>query len=224
MLKVENLYYSYKDGKSNRKILEDVNLTFSKGHVYSIYGESGSGKTTFLSVLGGLDLPNKGSLYYLGNRLDSSDLFEYRKLAVGFIFQDFNLIPYLSALENVMVGYAIATGKKDKNACLELLESVGISKEISKRKISTLSGGEKQRVAIARALAGDKDIILADEPTGNLDYNTGLEILKILQDLAHAKNKCVIIITHSQEVKSFSDVSLYLNQMTYNFDFLGVGK
>lgn len=220
MLETNNMNYSYTDGKRERIILEDVSVSFNLGRLYSIFGESGSGKTTFLSLIGGLDMPTSGDLLLNGKIMNKTDLSLFRRKSIGFVFQDFNLIPFMSGIENVMTGMSISTGEKNYDKCLDLLKSVGISEEIANRNVKTLSGGEKQRIAIARALTGDKEFILADEPTGNLDNKTSLEIITLLKKLAQEHNKCVIVVTHSKEIGSFADVLLYLDTDKHNFEII----
>lgn len=217
MLKAQNITYSYFENKTEKVILRDVNLDFSPGKLYTLFGDSGSGKTTFLSLLGGLDQPQSGGFYLNNQLLSNKDLSYFRKKHVGFVFQDFNLIQYMNGVENVMTALEIATGKSNYGECIDILESVGISKAIAERNVRTLSGGEKQRVAIARALAGNKQYILADEPTGNLDGNTSLEIMALLQDLAKNHDKCVVVVTHSKDLGAFADVILHLDRENHQF-------
>lgn len=217
VLKVENLCKEYQDGDSARIILDNINYSFEKGNMYTIVGESGSGKTTFLSILAGLDTPTSGSVYYHDTNILKIGLTKYRNDNMSIVFQNYNLINYLTALENVIIAMDINnhSGKaknKDnvKDYAKELLEKVGITGNKQNRYVSKLSGGEQQRVAIARALATSPDLILADEPTGNLDSKTGKEIIKILKDLSEKENKCVIIVTHSSDVEKVSDVKIKL--------------
>lgn len=217
VLKVENLCKEYQDGDSARIILDNINYSFEKGNMYTIVGESGSGKTTFLSILAGLDTPTSGSVYYHDTNILKIGLTKYRNDNMSIVFQNYNLINYLTALENVIIAMDIdnhSSKAKNKNNvkdhAKELLEKVGITGNKQNRYVSKLSGGEQQRVAIARALATSPDLILADEPTGNLDSKTGKEIIKILKDLSEKENKCVIIVTHSSDVEKVSDVKIKL--------------
>lgn len=218
ILKVENICYSYKDGKSKRVILDDINYEFKLGTFYSIVGESGSGKTTFVSLIAALDQANSGKIYYKDKDLEEIGLLQFRKHHVGMIFQDFNLIPYMTAVQNITTAMSIYGVKEDKKEALEMLAAVGINDEVANRKVTTLSGGEKQRVAITRALVGSKDVIIADEPTGNLDASISESIVDIFKDLAHKQNKCVIVVTHSKDLASNSDIQLHLDSKTHQFN------
>ncbi len=199
ILKLEDISYSY-DGRV--KVLEHINYEFEKGKVYGIVGRSGAGKTTLLSLLSGLTSPTEGRILFEGQDVKKIDRYEYRSHYVGVIFQSYNLLPHLNAVENVELSMR-ASGKKipDKRAAaMELLEKVDLDENLAKRRILKLSGGEQQRVAIARALSYDPSIILADEPTGNLDLTTQEEVMDIFRRLAQEEGKCVIIVTHSPEV------------------------
>lgn len=218
ILKVENICYSYKDGKSKRVILDDINYEFKLGTFYSIVGESGSGKTTFVSLIAALDQANSGKIYYKDKDLEEIGLLQFRKHHVGMIFQDFNLIPYMTAVQNITTAMSISGVKEDKKEALKMLAAVGINDEVANRKVTTLSGGEKQRVAITRALVGSKDVIIADEPTGNLDASISESIVDIFKDLAHKQNKCVIVVTHSKDLASNSDIQLHLDSKTHQFN------
>lgn len=217
VLRVKDLCKQYQDGENVRAILDNISYAFDKGKVYTIVGESGSGKTTFLSIIAGLDTPTSGTVYYHDNDILKIGLTKYRNDDMSIVFQSYNLINYLTALENVIVAMDIdnhsgkeKNKKKAKEYAKELLEKVGISGSKQTRYVNKLSGGEQQRVAIARALATSPDLILADEPTGNLDSKTGKEIIKILKDLATNENKCVIIVTHSKDVEKVADVKIKL--------------
>ena len=219
ILETKKIKFAYKDGDGERVILNDVNTSFELGKFYTILGESGSGKTTFLSLIGALEMPQTGLIEYEGNDIQNIGLDTYRRKCVAIIFQNYNLIPYMNALENVMLAMSIAreTNKVDKKDALSYLESVGIDEKKSKRLVTKLSGGEQQRVAIARALATNVDIILADEPTGNLDLNTSNQIVELFKDLAHKQNKCVIVVTHSTNVANVSDVIMKLDSSIQKF-------
>lgn len=202
LLKLDNVCFSY--GKT--RVLEHISYTFENGNIYSIVGKSGAGKTTLLSLLSGLAKPTSGRILYQEKDIKKINPYQYRSCYVGVVFQSFNLLTRLTALENVVLSMDIS-GKKIKNKkkrAYELLESVGLDKDEADRRVLKLSGGQQQRVAIARALSYEPDIILADEPTGNLDGETQNEILHILKELAH-KGKCVILVTHSPEVAKQSD-------------------
>lgn len=210
VLETKEVSFAYKDGDSKRLILDNVSVCFEKQKLYSILGVSGSGKTTFLALLSALDVPQGGEMLFHGENIQKIGLNEYRRKNIGIVFQSYNLITYMSAFENVMLAMGIAN-KADAIEAMKLLKSVGIDEEKANRKVTHLSGGEQQRVAIARAVVGDVEVILADEPTGNLDRETSQKIVEIFKELAHKQNKCVIIATHSTEVAEQSDVVLKLD-------------
>ncbi|MDR1017673.1 MAG: ABC transporter ATP-binding protein [Lachnospiraceae bacterium] len=204
ILELQNIGFSYNRGT---KVLDDINYEFEKGKIYGVIGRSGAGKTTLLSLLSGLAKPTEGKILFDGDDIGSIDKYKYRSRYVGVIFQQFNLLPHLTALENVELSMR-ASGKKIENKrekAYELLAKVDLDENLANRRILKLSGGEQQRVAIARALSYDPDIILADEPTGNLDISTQDEIMKIFTRLAKEENKCVIIVTHSPAVAKSVD-------------------
>ena len=208
VLEVKDLYFTYPDGDARKVILNEVNESFEKGKFYTIVGSSGSGKTTFLSLIAALDKPERGEILYNGINIEKIGYEKYRRNHMAIVFQSYNLIPYMNAIENVLVAMSITDNSLDKDKkkkALELLESVGIEGSKATRRINRLSGGEQQRVAIARALSTNVDIIMADEPTGNLDKQTECEILDILKNLAHNDGKCVIIVTHSPNVCEIVD-------------------
>ena len=206
MLKLENVYYRYKN--NDKDVLKDICCEFLGGKIYAVVGPSGSGKTTLLSIMAGLDKPAQGSVYIDGDNLSKMDLDKYRRERVSMIFQAFQLFPLLTAIENVcqpmeMIGMK---RKEAKVIAKSLLESVGIDESMHKRFPSNLSGGEQQRVAIARALSSGARVILADEPTGNLDKANGEAVISILKKLAHVDGYCVIVVTHNIEIAEASDV------------------
>lgn len=207
ILKLENVNYRYEDAEKNDYILKNINYEFELGKVYAIRGKSGSGKTTLLSLLSGLETKYEGLITYDNKNLKNINLDRYRNTDIGIVFQSYNLLPHLTAAENIILSMDINGIKKinKKERALELLQSVGLGKKHEKRRVLKLSGGEQQRVAIARSLSYDPKILIADEPTGNLDGETEAEILKIFGDLAHKENKCVIIVTHSEEVCAACD-------------------
>lgn len=213
VLELKNLSYTYSRGQ--RAVLSGITLSFEAGRLYAVMGKSGSGKTTLLSLLSGLDLPTEGQILYNGRDLSQIDRDEYRARGIGVIFQGYNLLTNATALENVLLSMDISgvkgTGKKQ--TALELLEKVGITRDKASRKVLQLSGGEQQRVGIARALAHDPDIVLADEPTGNLDSETESAIMGIFQDLAKQQHKCVIVVTHSKNVASLADEVIQIHQI-----------
>ena len=202
ILKLENVGYRYKDAPKDNYVFKDINYEFEEGKMYAIKGKSGSGKTTLLSLITGLEKCTEGQILYDGKTLKKMNLDRYRNTDIGIVFQSYNLLPRLTAIENIMLSMEISKVKvkNKKQKALELMKSVGLSEEHAKRKILKLSGGEQQRIAIARSLSYNPKIIIADEPTGNLDKDTESEILKIFKNLAKDENKCVIIVTHSQNV------------------------
>lgn len=203
MLELKDVSYYYKSQK-DKTILDHVNYQFKKGIMYAILGSSGSGKTTLLSLLAGLDVPVEGTVCVAGEDILQRGLNAHRKDHVSLVFQNYNLIDYLTPVENVKLG-----GKADAE---ELLAQMGIDEAQRKRNVMQLSGGQQQRVAIARALASKAPILLADEPTGNLDEDTANEIISIFQKLAHEQEKCVVVVTHSRELAEQADIVLRLKK------------
>ncbi|QUI23566.1 ABC transporter ATP-binding protein [Vallitalea pronyensis] len=213
ILSLENITYGYIDGNSKRTILNELSYTFEKGKFYTILGPSGSGKTTLLAIAGGLEKTQQGKVCYENKDINEIGLGKYRRNYLSFVFQQFNLIPYLTAVENVVNVMEITDNDVPKpyyKTALNLLHQFGIVQTKAERSIFKLSGGEQQRVAIARGLATNVAVILADEPTGNLDTGTEREIIKIFRLLATQYNKCVIVVTHSDDIASLSDVQLKL--------------
>ena len=202
---LENISFSY---DANTPVLKDISYSFEAGKIYAVVGRSGAGKTTLLSLLSGLASPTGGSIYYQNRDIEGMDKYDYRSKIVGVVFQSFNLIHNLSAVENIVLSMEISgvPGKEaeKKEKAYALLESVDINRSEADRRVLKLSGGQQQRVAIARALSYDPEVILADEPTGNLDEQTQDEILAILRKLADA-GKCVIVVTHSPAVAEAAD-------------------
>ncbi len=205
VLETKKLCYTY--NKRKKPVLNNVTLSFEDGKTYAIMGKSGTGKTTLLSLLSGLEKPTGGEILYHGKNINLIDKYKFRSKNIGVIFQSFNLLPHLTAFENVVLSVDVSgINIKDKKAHgLKMLSKVGINEEKAKRKILKLSGGEQQRVAIARALSYNPDIILADEPTGNLDGDNQNEVVNILKSLAHNDGKCVIMVTHSPAVGEACD-------------------
>ena len=213
ILSLNDISYSYIDGQSKRTILDHLSYQFESGKFYTILGHSGSGKTTLLSIMSGLDTPNSGKMMYEDKIIDEKALHDFRRNKVGIVFQQYNLINYLTPLENVMVSMSETDNKLPKDTrkvALKLLEQFGIVATKANRLVTQLSGGEQQRVAIARALAKNVDLILADEPTGNLDTATEREIIKIFRDLTENFGKTVIVVTHSVAVSQLSDSRILL--------------
>jgi putative ABC transport system ATP-binding protein len=207
-LTLNNVTYQYKN--TQRPAVSEVSCVFEERKVYTIIGPSGSGKSTLLSLLAGLDLPTDGEVGFDGENLAELNLDRYRREGISMIFQAFHLFPMLTVLENVCFPMELrgVSPKEAKPRAEELLEGVGISKEQMGRFPSKLSGGEQQRVAIARSLASSAKIMLADEPTGNLDSANTQNIMEILCSLAHDRGYCVIIVTHDLEVAEMADVQL----------------
>lgn len=208
LLTLKNVSYKY-DGE-RKNVLSDINAEFEAGKIYTIVGKSGSGKSTMLSLIAGLDVCRNGEILYGGNDLKKLNRDEYRAKGIGVIFQAYNLITNSTAVENIVLSMNISNNPvKDKDEfAYSLLQKVGIDRDTAQRRVLKLSGGEQQRVGIARALSHNPDIIIADEPTGNLDKDTEAEILNIFTALAHVEGKCVIIVTHSKKVSAMADVIL----------------
>ena len=203
VLEIQDLKYSY-DNKKN--VLNGINAQMELGKIYVILGTSGCGKTTLLSLLGGLDSASKGKILFNGKDIAEKGLENHRRNHVSFIFQAYNLIDYMTPLENVKL-----TSKLPPEP---ILEKMGLTKEEMKQNVLQLSGGQQQRVAIARALVSEAPIILADEPTGNLDEDTAVAIMRILEESVHHLNKCAIIVTHSNEIAKRADVVFQLKRGT----------
>ena len=214
VLSFENVCYHYKDGSSQVNILKNASYQFEKGKIYAIVGASGSGKTTSLVLAGGLDRPKAGHILYKGIDIEKIGLTKYRKNNVSIVFHSYNLITYMNAVQNVInameISGIIVPNKKEY--ALNILKELGLSEDESQRDIRKLSGGQQQRIAIARAMAKDVDLILCDEPTGNLDEETSRGIIQTFMNLAHQKNKCVIVVTHSKDFAACLDIQLKIHQ------------
>lgn len=208
ILKLENVSYRYKDAPKDQYVFQNRNYEFEQGKMYAIKGKSGSGKTTLLSIITGLEKCTEGNVFYEEKNLKKMNLDRFRNTEIGIVFQSYNLLPRLTAMENIILSMEVSKVKvkNKKEKALELMKSVGLSEEHAKRKILKLSGGEQQRIAIARSLSYNPKIIIADEPTGNLDKETENDILTIFENLARQENKCIIIVTHSQNVCDKMDV------------------
>ena len=200
-MELKNVSYAYEKGKA---VLQNVDGSLETGKMYAILGPSGSGKTTLLSLLGGLDMPTQGGVLFDGEDITAKGLEHHRRNHISLIFQNYNLIDYMTPIENVRL-----TAKLD---AAPILERLGLEQDEITRNVLKLSGGQQQRVAIARALASDAPVILADEPTGNLDADTAEEITAILKESAHAFGKCVVVVTHSGEVAKQADVVLEIKR------------
>lgn len=214
ILKLEDVAYRYKDAQKDDYVFKNINYEFEQGKIYAIKGKSGSGKTTLLSLITGLEKCTEGNIYYDGKNLKKYNFDSYRNTDIGIVFQSYNLLPHLTAVENIILSMDVSKVKvkNKKEKALELMKRVGLKEEQANRKILKLSGGEQQRIAIARSLSYDSKIIIADEPTGNLDKDTENEILKIFRNLAQNENKCVIIVTHSKNICDNADVVYDLNK------------
>ena len=211
ILSLQNISFAY----DKTPVLKDISYEFEKGKMYCIIGKSGAGKTTLLSLLSGLAKPTAGEIFYDGKSIAKIDKYTFRSRYIGVVFQSFNLITKYTALENVVLSMDVAGAKiKDKKQkALTLLDSVGLDEDEANRRVLKLSGGQQQRVAIARALSYDPDIILADEPTGNLDRDTQKEIMDIFRELAN-QGKCVILVSHSPDVADMCDARYELTKIS----------
>ncbi len=202
MLELKQINYRYQNSK--KQVLKDVNMTFEEGKFYAILGTSGSGKTTLLSLLAGLDYPSKGAILYQGEDIKSKGHEHHRKKQISLVFQNYNLIDYMTPMENLKL--------VNKKADQQILLDLGLQEDEIHRNVLQLSGGQQQRVAIARALVATVPILLADEPTGNLDPDTAQDIINLLRRTAHEHKKCVIVVTHSIELAKQADVILNLKK------------
>ena len=211
LLSLQNISFSY----DKTPVLRDISYDFEKGKMYCIIGKSGAGKTTLLSLLSGLATPTAGEIIYDGKSIAKIDKYTFRSKYIGVVFQSFNLITKYTALENVILSMDVSGAKiKDKkHRALELLDSVGLDEDEANRRVLKLSGGQQQRVAIARALSYNPDIILADEPTGNLDRDTQKEIMDIFRELTN-QGKCVILVSHSPDVADMCDERYELTKIS----------
>ncbi|MDY4642222.1 MAG: ABC transporter ATP-binding protein [Erysipelotrichaceae bacterium] len=213
ILKLEDLCYSYIDGGYERQILKNLSFEFEEKKFYTILGPSGSGKTTLLSIIAGLDFAKSGHVYFRDKEITKSNVGKYRRNDISIVFQQYNLISYLTAVENVMLAMAETDNelpKDKKNVAYNLLERFGIVRSKADRMVGQLSGGEQQRVSIARSLASNVDLIFADEPTGNLDTATEVEIINVFKQLAEDYGKTIIVVTHSNQVAEMSDQRVLL--------------
>ncbi|MFI0576330.1 ABC transporter ATP-binding protein [Streptomyces tendae] len=216
VLRLDGVSHTYSGQRRRTTVLKDIDYAFERGTFYTVLGPSGSGKTTLLSLASGLDTPTRGTVSFDGRALTELGLGRYRNRHAATIFQQYNLLTYMTALQNVtcameITGAKPATGRRRTRA-LELLEQLGLDRTTATRNVLRLSGGQQQRVAIARALACDVDILFADEPTGNLDEDTAQGIIDTFRDLAHEQGKCVVVVTHSQQLATQSDRVLTLRK------------
>lgn len=201
ILEMHNVSYSYDN--SREKILSSISQSFEEGKFYAIMGKSGAGKSTLLSLLAGLDTPSQGEILFQNENITNKGYSYHRKHNIALVFQNYNLIDYLSPLENIRL--------VNPHANEQILIELGLEKKQINRNVLKLSGGQQQRVAIARALVSHAPIILADEPTGNLDAVTAQEMIQILKKLAKERNKCVIVVTHGKEVANEADMILEIS-------------
>jgi putative ABC transport system ATP-binding protein len=216
VLRLTDVSHTYFGRRRRTTVLKSIDYAFERSTFYTILGPSGSGKTTLLSLASGLDTPTKGTISFDGRNLTELGLGRYRNQHAATIFQQYNLLTYMTALQNVtcameITGTKPATGSR-KTRALHLLERIGLDKAMATRNVMQLSGGQQQRVAIARALACDVDILFADEPTGNLDEDTAQGIIDTFRELAHEQGKCVVVVTHSQQLATQSDRILHLRK------------
>src|SRR3989344_5043780 len=214
IIKLENVAKYYEMGETIVKALNGINIKINKGDFIAIMGPSGSGKSTALNLVGSLDLPTQGTISLDNNNisyLTESELSQLRGKKIGFIFQNFNLIPNLTAKENIMLPMIFQNMEKEEREvkAKQLLKSVELE-DRAEHYPNQLSGGQQQRVAIARALANDPEVILADEPTGNLDIKTGEKVLSFLKKLHKEKKKTIILVTHDQKLATYADRIMYL--------------
>jgi putative ABC transport system ATP-binding protein len=214
ILSVKDVSKTFQVKAGDVTAVDQVSFTAAAGQVTTIVGPSGSGKTTLLYVVGSLEKPESGEITVAGHDIldQGADLVKYRRESVGFVFQFFNLVPTLTALENVMLPMDLAGVPVDEQhrRATALLEKMGVDGRLLRARPNKMSGGENQRVAIARALANDPDVILADEPTGNLDTETGRTVVEILTSLAHDEDKCVLMVTHDESILEVSDRAFHM--------------
>lgn len=210
ILEAKNVHYIYQSKYQKVHAVRGIDFAFDAGRFYAIVGKSGCGKTTFLSMLAGLDLPSQGEIIYDGKSTAQRNRDAYRLHAVSLICQSYNLFPLLTVEENVLYPMLLRKTENAKQVAEEKLRSVGLDESYFKRLPAMLSGGEQQRVAIARALASDARIILADEPTGNLDTENSEKVFELLHRLAHEEGYCVIVVTHDLSIADKADEVLRL--------------
>ena len=213
ILKLENVGYRYKDAPKDSYVFKNVNYEFEQGKMYAIKGKSGSGKTTLLSLITGLEKCTDGKVIYDGKDLKKMNLDTYRNTDIGIVFQSYNLLPSLTAIENIILSMDISKVKVNnkKEKALSLMKSVGLSENQAKRKILKLSGGEQQRIAIARSLSYNPKIIIADEPTGNLDGENAKNVMDILKAL-NKEGKTIVLVTHDLKIANYADRIIRLEQ------------
>ena len=202
IMQLDHVNFTY--ASAAKRVLSNVSYDFEVGKFYAIVGSSGAGKTTMLSLLAGLDAPTQGEVRFDGEDIATTGYTRHRRDQIALVFQNYNLIDYLTPLENLRL--------VNPKASVEVLTRLGIDEAAAKRNVLALSGGQQQRVAIGRALVSSAPVILADEPTGNLDEDTAEGVIEILREAAHEQNKCVIVVTHSRQLARAADVTLRLEQ------------
>ena len=217
MVEMKNVKLVYQS--SDTVALDNVSMSIQEGEFVFLVGPSGSGKTTLLSIMAGLDKQEEGNIFYMGEDIDKMGLYRYRRNKIGVVFQSYNLITYLTGVENILLAMSETDNPIPSNRrelAYALLNMVGIADTKADRMVTHLSGGEQQRIAIARAIAGNVDLIFADEPTGNLDTATEQEIIRLFQMLSERYGKTIIAVTHSNEVSKFSDHRVLLKNGVLN--------
>lgn len=216
ILELKNVSYQYSDAEENEFVFKNINYVFDCGKIYAIKGKSGSGKTTLLSLISGLELCTEGEVLFENKNLKGIDLDKYRNSHIGIVFQSYNLLPHLTAVENIVLSMDVSKVVVDnkRETAISLMNKVGLPNSYADKRILRLSGGEQQRIAIARSLSYNPKVIIADEPTGNLDRETENEIMNIFRELAEKENKCIIIVTHSENVSNQCDIVYDLKKKT----------
>ena len=212
---IENLSFHY--NKNNQEIFRNINVKFYSKKLYVIFGPSGSGKTTFLNIMGGMETGYTGNILFDNRNIREFNQSEFKRKMVSTIFQYYNLFDNFSAMENLKIAASIYKKEKyaDNKKLRILLEKLGVSSDKHNRRVSQLSGGEQQRIAIARSIISDACVILADEPTGNLDYYNSEVIRRVLKSMAERMDRCVIVATHNELFKAFADCVLYLDSKNH---------
>ena len=212
MLKVEHLYKSYQTGKTKYEVLKDVCFEVREGEFVAVMGPSGSGKTTLLNLLGGLDIPTEGGVWIEGQSLrdmNNEERTVFRRKYIGFVFQQYNLVPILNIYENIVLPLRLDGAKIDDELLEEIVKFLGIKEKLGNLP-KELSGGQQQRVAIARALLAKPALLLADEPTGSLDSATSREVMKLLRTCGERYHQTIVVVTHQQEVAQMADRIIHL--------------
>ena len=212
LIELKDVCYSYNTEIERKNILNNISCSFERGKFYAIIGKSGSGKSTLLSLMAGLDIPPAGQIVFEGTPTNAIDLDKYRRECAAVVYQDFGLFPLLTALENIMYPMELCHVDKKKAVAdaKELARLVSLPENLLDRYPGKMSGGEQQRVAVARALAMDRRLILADEPTGNLDSENSANIIDLLSQLAHHEGKCVVVVTHDVFLMQKADIVYHI--------------